>query len=310
MNYHLLNGSVVLNYEGKTEVIAKDDPRYLMIVTCIREGNLEDIKAIVESTVDYFGRKGIDLVDGVVTIDGQALSHELSDRILAYKEEDLPFDSLLMFWDNLKQNPSFNARQMLFMFLEHNGHPLTQDGCFIAYRGTSEDFKDRHSGKFDNSVGSVCEMPRYEVDDNPDNTCSNGLHVACHDYAYNWAGSEGHTVEVKVNPMDVACVPNDYEGTKMRVCKFEVVGISEGERTETVYPEDDCEDAIDVCGSCVEDNCDECDYADDDVNLDDFDICFDCGNVYTDCVCQLDDSDTDMNDADLNFLQKLFRRIK
>jgi len=138
----------------------------------------------------------------------------------------------LRFWENLKQNPSYNARLMLFNFLSHNGHPLTEDGCFIAYRGVTEDFKDKHTRKFDNSVGAICEMPRELVDDNPNNTCSAGLHVACYDYA---KGFGEKLVEVKVNPKDVVCVPVDYNGTKMRTCRFEVVAVGEKLREEVLY---------------------------------------------------------------------------
>jgi len=249
MNYHMLKGSIVLNYEGKTESIAKDDPRFERIIQCVRENRLDDIQDIVEEVNRLFTAKGIDLIDGIIYVNNQPLPHELSDRIIAYKEENLPFDSLLKFWENLKENPSFNARQMLFKFLEHNGHPLTQDGCFIAYRGCTDDFKDRRTGKFDNSPGSICEMPRQLVDDNPNNTCSDGLHVASYAYAYNW-GENNKTIEVKINPKDVVCVPTDYQNTKMRVCKFEVVQECKAEREETLYIDDhnDCDD--DMCSNC------------------------------------------------------------
>jgi len=265
MNYHVLGNSIVLNYDGNTEVIAKDDKRFDKIIECIKEHRLDDIQDIVESNVKYFTEQGLTLIDGIVHVNDVPLPHELSGRIMAYKEVDLPFDSLLKFWDNLKQNSSFNSRQMLFKFLEHNGHPITEDGCFIAYKGVTNDFKDRHTKTFDNSVGNVCEISRSQVDDNPNNTCSSGLHVACYDYAYNWAGNDGHTVEVKVNPKDVVCVPTDYNGTKMRVSKYEVVGIAEGERHEVLYNQDD---------EYKEEEC-----------------CDECGELEEDCVCDLEDLD-------------------
>lgn len=231
--YHVLKNSVVLNYDGKTEVVADEDSRFEKILECIRENRLDEIPAIVD-LVATITAKGFEVVDGLIHIDGEALPDALSKRILNYQELDLPYDSLLKFWDNVKLNPSFNSRKMLFDFLQHNGHPLTEDGCFIAYRGVTNEFKDCRTGTFDNSIGSVCEMDRSLVDDNPENTCSSGLHVACHDYA-NSFGSK--TVEVKVNPKDVVAVPRDYNGTKMRVCKFEVVALSNSMRTEELYSE-------------------------------------------------------------------------
>ena len=44
------------------------------------------------------------------------------------------------------------------------------------------DYKDVHSGTFDNSVGQVLEMPRNQVDEDKDRTCSAGLHFCSYDY--------------------------------------------------------------------------------------------------------------------------------
>lgn len=238
VNFHVLRESIVLNYDGKTHVIAKGDDRYEGVLTCIRDNRLSDIPAIVEIERGFNG-SGLELKDGLVYAEGTPIPTELNNRILAYKEAKIPYDSLLKFWENLKKNPSFNSRKMLFDFITHNGHPLTQDGCFIAYRGVREDFKDVHTGKFDNKPGSVCEMPRSEVDENPNNTCSSGLHIACYEYA---KGFGVKLVEVKVNPADVVAVPTDYNGTKMRVCRFEVVQECANIREELVYPEDTSEE--------------------------------------------------------------------
>lgn len=231
INYHVLNESVVLNYNGKTQVVAKGDSRFEAVLQCIRDRNLDDIPAIVEIERGFQG-SSLELRDGILYEGEQAVPTELNDRILKFKEARLPYDSLLRFWDNLKKNPSFNARKMLFAFLENNGHPLTEDGCFIAYRGVSDNFKDKHTGEWDNKPGAVCEMPRDQVDDNPDNTCSTGLHVACFGYAKDFGA---RLVEVKVNPSDVVAVPTDYNGTKMRTCKFEVVQECANIRTELLY---------------------------------------------------------------------------
>ena len=251
VGYLILDSSIVLNYSGKTIVIAKSDDRFAKVLDCIRESNGDDVKlaaaipAIVEIERRYNG-DGIELKDGLLVANNEPLPAELEARILKFKELKLPYAPLLKFWENLKKNPSFNSRKMLFKFLEHNGHPLTTDGCFIAYRGVTEDFKDVHTKSFDNKPGSVCSMPRSEVDENPNNTCSNGLHVACFDYA---KGFGPKLVEVKVNPADVVAVPTDYNGTKMRVCRFEVV--AEGSVIkDTVLEDFEEEDEDTYCDEC------------------------------------------------------------
>lgn len=246
MNYHVLNDSLILNYDGATTPLASTDPRYALVLECIRSGRLNDIRAIMDPNAGW-NIPGVTVVDGVVHVDGTAIPSELSDRLKQFKLERLPFEPLIAFWRNLKSNPSFNSRQMLYKFLEHNGHPITTDGCFIAYRGVREDLKDVHTGKWDNSPGKVCKVDRSEVDDNPNNTCSFGLHVACFDYAHKF----GHTtIEVKVNPRDVVAVPTDYNGTKMRVSEFEVLALVTNPRTEALVHRDEWEpDECDECGS-------------------------------------------------------------
>jgi len=231
VKYHVLPNSIVLNFHGKTMSIPRDDKRYDKVLGLIRSGQLADIPAAIDLETMFKGTR-MSLVDGVVQIDGDELPNALSKKILLLKEQDLPLDSIVNFWDRLKLNPSFNSRKQLYDFLEFNQHPLTEDGKFIAYRGVTEDFKDIHSKTFDNSVGSVCEMPRDKVDDNPNNTCSFGLHVASHSYA---KGFGPKLVEVEVDPADVIAVPTDYNGTKMRVCKFKVIALGENERTEVLY---------------------------------------------------------------------------
>lgn len=238
LNYHVTNDTIVLNYGGKTINIASDDSRYTDVENCIRNGTLDRIPEIVEIERAFQG-SGVELRDGLLWEGQNPFPAELSQRILMFKDKKLPYKPLLKFWDNLKKNPSFNSRKMMFAFLEHNGHPLTQDGCFIAYRGVTEDFRDKHTKKFDNKPGSICEMPRQDVNDNPNETCSHGLHVACFDYA---KGFGERLVEVKVNPSDVVCVPVDYNGTKMRVCKFEVIQECAAMREELVYGKEEIEE--------------------------------------------------------------------
>ncbi len=214
-------GSITLHYNGKTATIAKGDARFELFKLAISENRTADVIELADNEL-YFTKQGLKVQDGVLQLDGEDMPLELSQRILGYKEENLPITSLLAFWENLKKNPSFNSRAMLFKFLENKGHSLTEDGCFIGYRGVTSDLKDRHSGKFDNSPGSVCAVPRESVDDNPNNTCSYGLHVGGYEYAKDF-GRGGKLVLVKVNPADVVAVPNDYNGQKMRVCRFEVL---------------------------------------------------------------------------------------
>jgi hypothetical protein len=246
INYTILPKSLVVNYDGKTLTIARDDHRFTKVIKAIKAGDFVAARSIAEN--DFSFGEDFKVENGELYYQGEKLPRSLGDRVLAFAKDDLPFESLIKFFKKLKQNPSYNSREMLYKFLEHNGHPITPEGNFIAYRGVTADFKDLHTRTFDNSVGSICEMDRNAVDDNPNNTCSAGLHVACHDYAN---GFGPQLIEVEVNPVDVVCVPTDYNGTKMRVSKFKVLNVCEQERDETIYNQERSFDGDSLIGAAV-----------------------------------------------------------
>lgn len=251
VNYILLPNSVTVSFEGQLHTIKTGDHRHSKIVEAIKSGTLEAIPELVDVAKSFSNIDGVELVDGRIKLNGKDIPEIVSDRVLKFKEQDLPFEPLIKFAEKLQSNPSFNSRKMLYKFLEHNGHPITKDGNFIAYRKVRKDFTDCHTGTMDNSLGKTVEMDRNEVDDNPDNTCSSGLHVAAYDYAKSF--SSGHLVEVEINPIDVVAVPNDYDGEKMRVCKFKVVKICESKLEEELYDiedEDDYPDEDRQCWNC------------------------------------------------------------
>lgn len=230
VGYIYTNGSLTLHYSGLTKVIAKSDDRFEKIMAAIRAGKLDLIPEIVNPTA-AFEKAGIKVEEGLLTIRGLPMPPELNAKILEYKNQNIPYQSLINFWTKLEQNPSFHTRQFLFKFLENKGHALTEDGCFIGYRGVREDFKDSHSGKFDNRPGQVCEMARHLVDDDHTKSCSHGLHVGGYEMA---KGFGPKMVIVKVDPRDVVAVPDAYAGNKLRVCKFEVLSEAQAALQETV----------------------------------------------------------------------------
>lgn len=136
------------------------------------------------------------------------------------KQEDI--HPLVRFLEKLLMNPKTNVVEELYSFLQHNDIEINEEGNILAYRSITYDFKDHHTKTMDNSIGKVVTMPRTLVDDNPNQTCSSGLHVAAYGYAKDF-GSNSRIVLVEVNPTDVVSVPTDYSGMKMRTCKFKVL---------------------------------------------------------------------------------------
>ena len=167
-------------------------------------------------------------------------------RVIQFMEEGLPFEPLLKFHERLRANPSRRAVQELYKFLENKNIPIGPDGFFYGYKSVRLDWTDCYTGKFVNTIGSTLSMPRNQVDDDCSRTCSYGFHVGALEYVASFGGSrdQKHMIIVKVDPADVVSVPLDYNGQKMRVCKYTVVAEYTGPLPETYYevPEDDPEE--------------------------------------------------------------------
>jgi len=153
--------------------------------------------------------------------------HPLIGKLLAdFFSEGLPYTPLISFSRNLNKNPDPKAREQLFGFLKKYNHPLTPDGYFLAYKKVNRlangKLVDGYSKKIDNSVGKIVRVKRSEVDPNPDNECSHGLHVAAYPYAmHEYSGDV--LLTVKVNPKNVVAIPRDYQFQKMRVCEYQPI---------------------------------------------------------------------------------------
>lgn len=242
INWAISSNSIILNFDGKTKNIAKEDSLYQKVYSAIKEKRTDEIPSIlnIEDNINKSSSKAIEISDGVAYVDGDAVQTHISDRIVQYYNEGIPYDGLVAFWRNLKLNPSARARDRLFAFLDNGGHPFTDDGCFIAYKGVTADFKDCYTQKFDNSIGAKPTMNRADVNDDPEITCAAGLHVASYSYVSSCYSSTQHII-VKVNPKDVVSIPVDYNNQKMRTCGYEVMAVADGLLKDTHYSSPDVE---------------------------------------------------------------------
>ena len=242
---YIANSKTVTVYIN-TKVYTADDshPNFNRILKAIKKGKSD--KKIAKlfnttETVKNYYKGFIKIVDGVLTYKGEQLNNVLTDKILQMLREGFNIDPFIKFIENVKENPSYTAQKELYLYLEAGNLPITDDGMFLSYKSVNVDYKDYHSGTFDNSIGSICEMPRSQVDDDRNITCSHGLHAAQLSYAKGF-GSGGHLMVVKINPRDVVSIPKDYNNTKLRCCRYEV--ISEIARDDdplemAVYGDDD-----------------------------------------------------------------------
>lgn len=198
---------------------------------------IEDILDKPRGINRYFEEHGIQVVDGVLRYGDKELNSYAATKAIQFVEQGLPAGALINFLKRVEQNPSYRAVQDLYKFLEFNGMPLTPEGHFMAYKkvrrvcetrppmsGAVYQFVDIYTQQICNDPGENVWMPRNQVDENPDRTCSRGLHVCSYDYLPKFGRENGDTVVmVSVDPADVVAIPHEYDNAKMRVCAYKVV---------------------------------------------------------------------------------------
>lgn len=237
MKYILTNdGNVSAVVSGQAYSFGKSHPNYDKLISCLKKNNTELFEAYYDivSHINNYCEGYINCDNGSLSWDGIKMPNMFSDTIIDMIKQGFPFEPMLNFLDNMSQNPSDHAIVELFDFMQHKNMPITADGCFLAYKAVKNDYKDIYSSTFDNSVGSVCSVPRNSVDNNRDAGCSHGLHVGAIDYAKSYGGidldddegggNDGNRLMIcKVNPRDVVSVPTDSRFQKLRCCRYEVV---------------------------------------------------------------------------------------
>ena len=225
--YILGENAVTLFVDGKPVTVRNDDANYYEVRKCLLDGRYDDIQTYLdlEKQVEDYTDGDISIKDGEVFFGEEKLNGVVVDKLLDLMKSGLtdknPF---INFLKNLLKNPSKNSVDQLYTFLSKRDMPIDEEGLVIGYKGVAHNYKDKYSGKFDNSVGQSHEMPRRNVDDNCDHHCSYGFHIGSYEYADSWGGSDGKLMIVKFNPEDAVSVPTDCDFQKLRVCKYSVVG--------------------------------------------------------------------------------------
>lgn len=242
--YILRGDSLTIMINNRQHSLKKGThPNFDKVIETIKAGEWDKVEDLVDLTkpiqkvlTNSQHGHGIEVKDGDVYYNGKPFHNALSKRLLDMIRQGFPVEPLCAFLENLKQNPSKRAVDQLYGFLEKNNLPITPDGHFLAYKRVRGNFMDIHSGKFDNSPGKVCEMPRNEVDEDPDQTCSTGLHFCSLEYLPHFgASADNRVVILKINPRDVVSIPSDYNNAKGRACRYEVVaehGSAQGKTTD------------------------------------------------------------------------------
>lgn len=225
--YLITDKNVSLTLDGKPHIIPSSSSVHARVLEAIKAGNEDSLRNLLkpkqriahstEGRIQFDGRE--------LTFNGSVLHNAIKDRLSHLWNLGMDYQPLLRFLDNLMDNPSHRALKETYRFLEACNLPITSDGHFLAYKMVRSNYFDIYTGTMDNSIGQVVEVPRNMVDEDSDRTCSNGLHACSQAYlgGYGSSGRGDRIVVVKINPRDVVAVPRDYNNSKMRVCRYEVV---------------------------------------------------------------------------------------
>ena len=270
ISYIVTTTSLTAVINGKEYTVARDNPSYNEIKKGIAEGadeaTLEPLFDAAVAVKSYTAGK-IEVRDGALYYEGEQVHNLVVDRIFDFMSEGLPHEPLLRFIERLMANPSRRSIEELYRFLEHKHMPITEDGCFLGYKGVTEDYKDVHTRSFDNTPGTINQMPRQKVDDDFRNGCSYGFHVGSLEYA---TGFGPRCVIVKVDPADVVSVPECSNCQKLRTAKYEVICDYQGALERNLYKAQPRTNVYD-------ESFDEVDVDDDADGLDDYEAGYEAG---------------------------------
>jgi hypothetical protein len=297
-----VSGYITIFVEGKQHTIHATDSNFASAVTAFEASDWDGLYNILNPAQVfqnlYAKYEQIEVKHGNVYVNDEPISSLIAGRILDFLAKGVDCLPVFKFITKLNLNPSARAVNELYTFLEHKFLPLTDNGNFLAYKALRSDYTDVHTGKFNNSVDNVLEMPRNKVDDNKEVGCSYGFHAGTLEYARGFRPCNGKLVVVEINPADVVSIPTDCECQKLRTCKYKVHSeyevpledLAYESRYSTDNDEDvdrEWDDDSDDEGCC---NCSECDCCS--IDCDYCNCCNDC------CDCGDFDSGVCMADSD------------
>lgn len=216
------------NFETLKEMLLSPDVLDMSALLGVLDPSIAFQKQLTElATNSLYKESGltIDANQREITFKGVAIPEDIKNKIFRYISVGLPVDPIFKFIVKLYNNPSKNSVDELFSFLDAAKLPITQDGNFIAYKIIRGDWTDCYTGKFDNSIGAVVEMPRNQVNEDRNQTCSEGLHFCSEHYlpCFGDGFGSGRIVLLSIDPADVVSIPSDYSNAKGRCSKYKVI---------------------------------------------------------------------------------------
>lgn len=250
--YILQGNNLVVVIGANSHTINKSHITYQKVIDAIKASDWDLVKDIIEpkKVILSYGSGNISIKGETLYWKGEEFHNSITRRMIEMFQEGFSIEPLVLFMENLMENPSYRAVNELYGFLEKNTLPITPDGHFLAYKKVKSDYLDVHSGTVSNKpvylftdeekaampiIGgkkkevtvnienntTVISMERNRVNDDKNQTCSEGLHFCSKEYLRSFGGDR--VMILKINPRDVVSIPTDYNNSKGRACRYEVI---------------------------------------------------------------------------------------
>ena len=225
--------TITLITKNGPSVVGKTHPNFYKIKKALILKNFLEVESLLDVKTGFhtFSNGLIKIEGDNLMYNGSIVHNVLTQRIIEMIHNNDKVEPIINFLVNLMDNPSEGSVDQMYTFLEHKNLPITEDGCFLAYKAINRDYTDKYTGTISNKVGDKVKMPYNEVTADPKCGCSRGLHCGSIEYVRQYGefklDEDGKSVgdrlvTVKVNPSDVVSVPEDAEHQKVRVYRYVV----------------------------------------------------------------------------------------
>jgi hypothetical protein len=241
--------------DGQMYSATDSHPNFARIQEMCQQGNerVVDLFDVSNAAQERFRRlsERVSVRNGVIYLDGEAVNNSLTQQVIRFLDDGVDdFEPLVLFFEKVQTNPNPHSREQLYRWLADRDFTINSVGNIIAYKGVKTmpgengtEYQSihhgtaivdgvEHNGAIPNPIGSVIEMPRSNVQHDPSMGCHQGLHAGTWHYASGFA--QGAVLTVEINPRDVVSVPTDCSDQKMRVCRYTVLDVVDGEISDSL----------------------------------------------------------------------------
>lgn len=225
INFIKTEKSITAVIDGKPYIMENSHPSFKLVLKALRANNQKLASSYFDigETIKKFTDNKVKIINGELFFNQEKIVNSVVNRIKDYIKEGLNHKPLIKFLEKLLINSRPHVREGLFNFLESNNIPITENGNFLGYKSVRGDYKDWHSGTFDNSIGKLIEDQSIKnLDEKGLSPCGLGYHIGSYNYAKGFHSSNEQRIMIcEVNPEHVINVPLREE--KLRTWRYKVV---------------------------------------------------------------------------------------